>query len=376
MHLHVDIKTIIGTLKFITIFIACGIFCFFSYNRPPLVSVILPTYNRADFIAEAIESVLSQTYPHFELIIIDDGSTDNSIPIIHQYAIKDNRIRAYSLKKNSGVSIARNTGLSVARGKYIAFMDSDDTAYPYWLKTAVNFMEKNPQATTGFTNAQLYHWTGSHTQTKSPFSAFFPLYRLAILSMAHVGSIIRHDFIKEHQIRFNPSYIAAEDWDFHVQIMKKGGRIERILPAIPIVLARSHYTNKRNYYAAGPRNMNIIREKIYQGTNLTTKNPSTCDMLKTFIHTYPNAFNEFTQQAGIAQYCHQKNKDSLTFKHPHWRDEILLDLKNKRLCRISTGTECAQIKNILPNGFSVHWEASNTDETFIRQNQIYILQSE
>lgn len=376
MRLPVSIKAIKTSLKLTAIFIACGILCFFSYNRPPLVSVILPTYNRADFISEAIESVLNQTYPHFELIIIDDGSTDDSISTISQYAIKDNRIRVYALKKNRGVSVARNTGLSVARGKYIAFMDSDDTAYPHWLKTAVHFMEKNPQATIGFTNARFYNWTGIHTKTKTPFPFFSPLYRLAIYSMAHIGSIIRHDFIKEHNIRYNPAYVSAEDWDFYVQIMMKGGRIERILPAKPLILARWHFTNKPDYYAAGPRNMDIIRQKIYQGTNLPTENPSACDMLKTFIQTYPNAFSEFTQQAGMANYCQQKSKDSLTFKHPHWKDNILIDSKNKRLCRISSGTECAAIKKYLPNGFSVHWEQSNTDETFIRQDQTYIFQAE
>ncbi|WP_299238949.1 glycosyltransferase family 2 protein [Sulfurihydrogenibium sp.] len=112
-------------------------------SKKDLVSVIMPNYNRAKYISEAIESVISQTYPIWELMIIDDCSTDNSVNIIEEYVAKDERIKLIRLPKNSGPAIARNTGIEVASGRYIAFLDSDDVWLPYKLEKQVKFMREN-----------------------------------------------------------------------------------------------------------------------------------------------------------------------------------------------------------------------------------------
>ncbi|MDH5435788.1 MAG: glycosyltransferase [Gammaproteobacteria bacterium] len=92
----------------------------------PLISVIMPCYNSADTIASSIESVFSQTYSNIELIVIDDGSTDDSIAILKSISQSDSRLKIIQ-QNNKGAGPARNTGLSVAEGEYIAFLDSDDT---------------------------------------------------------------------------------------------------------------------------------------------------------------------------------------------------------------------------------------------------------
>lgn len=109
-----------------------------------LVSVIMPTYNRAKYIGKAIESVLSQTYKNFEIIIIDDGSTDNTKEVLKNYLL-DQRIK-YIYQQNQKVSKARINGISNVSGKYIALLDSDDI----WmdnnkLEKQINFLEKNPE---------------------------------------------------------------------------------------------------------------------------------------------------------------------------------------------------------------------------------------
>lgn len=94
-------------------------------EQTPKISVIVPVYNVEEYLSRCIDSILSQTFTDFELLLIDDGSTDNSGNICDTYALKDNRIRVFH-KKNGGVSSARNLGLDNAKGKWIVFIDSDD----------------------------------------------------------------------------------------------------------------------------------------------------------------------------------------------------------------------------------------------------------
>jgi len=121
----------------------------------PLVSVIIPTYNRAKFITEAIDSVLTQAFQNFEIIIIDDGSTDDTRKILLTYLReKPDKIR-YIYQENRGPAAARNTGIKAARGRYIAFLDSDDLWLPRKLETQISVMEQD--SSLGFTCSQVYH---------------------------------------------------------------------------------------------------------------------------------------------------------------------------------------------------------------------------
>ena len=108
----------------------------------PLVSVIIPTYNRGWAIKEAVDSVLAQDFTDFELIVVDDGSTDNTQDILNSY--KEDIIVLH--QGNKGVSAARNRGIASASGQYIAFLDSDDLWLPQKLSTQVDFFNANPEA--------------------------------------------------------------------------------------------------------------------------------------------------------------------------------------------------------------------------------------
>lgn len=108
-----------------------------------LVSIITPTYNCGRFIEETIESIQAQTYENWEMLIVDDCSTDNTKEIVEQYQKKDPRIQYYCLPKNSGAAEARNEALRRAKGKWIAFLDSDDLWTPDKLESQIRFMEDN-----------------------------------------------------------------------------------------------------------------------------------------------------------------------------------------------------------------------------------------
>lgn len=107
-----------------------------------LVSVIMPSHNTADYIAESIESVLAQTYQNWELVIVDDCSADNTDIVVEKY-LTDCRIRYLKNEKNSGAAVSRNRALREAKGKWIAFLDSDDLWYPEKLQHQIMYMEKN-----------------------------------------------------------------------------------------------------------------------------------------------------------------------------------------------------------------------------------------
>src|SRR5690625_4333075 len=107
-----------------------------------LVSVITPAYNAERFIEETIESVLQQTYSEWEMIIVDDRSTDNTVAIIERYVKKDDRIKLIELPDNSGSAVARNTAMDHARGRYLAFLDSDDLWLPEKLERQLKFMQE------------------------------------------------------------------------------------------------------------------------------------------------------------------------------------------------------------------------------------------
>ncbi len=108
-----------------------------------LVSIITPSYNSSNFIEKTIDSVLEQSYQNWEMIIVDDVSTDNSVEIIQKYVNKDKRIKLIQLGKNSGPAVARNTSIKNAKGKYLAFLDSDDLWKKDKLEKQIKFMEDN-----------------------------------------------------------------------------------------------------------------------------------------------------------------------------------------------------------------------------------------
>ncbi|HXD76394.1 MAG TPA: glycosyltransferase family 2 protein [Puia sp.] len=112
----------------------------------PLVSVLMTAYNREKYIREAIESVLASTYPNFELVIVDDASSDGTVAIAQEYAARDERIRLFVNPTNLGQFENRNLAARLSKGKYLKYLDSDDLLYPTGLDVLVSMMERFPEA--------------------------------------------------------------------------------------------------------------------------------------------------------------------------------------------------------------------------------------
>ena len=122
----------------------------------PKVSVIIPTYNRANYVGEAIESVLAQTYQDYEIIVVDDGSTDNTREVVQKYS---DRMK-YLYQDNRGEPGGRNTGILVSQGEYLVFLDSDDLLMPTKLEEQVAFLDSNPEIGVVYSDTYLCDETG------------------------------------------------------------------------------------------------------------------------------------------------------------------------------------------------------------------------
>lgn len=155
-----------------------------------VVSILMTCYNREKYIAVAIESVRASTYSNFELIIVDDGSTDETVKIANTYAERDGRIKVFVNEKNIGDYPNRNKAASLAKGKYIKYVDSDDYIYPNGLEIMVKSMEQFPEAGFGLCSLKPdtekpfpfmlwpkesyeYHFFGPGLFHKGPLTAIF-----------------------------------------------------------------------------------------------------------------------------------------------------------------------------------------------------------
>lgn len=174
----------------------------------------MPVFNAEKYISKAIESILSQSYMHFELIIVNDGSSDNSWAVISKYIQKDKRIRAIHLKKNQGVAIASNIAISKSKGKYIARMDSDDISMQNRLEKQVCFLEQNPEI--GILGGKLQYMDESeHLLGISPIEESDLSIRWHLLFHSpfnNVSTMFRRDLIETSENLYEKTALYGEDY--------------------------------------------------------------------------------------------------------------------------------------------------------------------
>lgn len=216
----------------------------------PMVTVLMPVYNAAEYLNEAIDSMLDQTYSDFELLIINDGSTDESTSIINSYI--DNRIRVIQHSPNQGLIASLNEGISNSRGKYIVRMDADDISLPNRIERQVNFMEQHPDV--GLCGTWFEDFGPGIHPRRIPYSNDDTVIRIRHLYQTHIAhptAIIRKRILDEHHLRFDPEYVHGEDYHFWVEMGQfcKFSNIPEIL-----LRKRDHPENVSNKHAEIQRN--------------------------------------------------------------------------------------------------------------------------
>ena len=211
-------------------------------SKKPEVSVILPTYNRGWVLREAIDSVLAQDFKDFELIVVDDGSTDNTGPILDSY----NQDLIVLRQSNRGVSAARNRGIAAAEGRLIAFLDSDDLWLPRKLSSQVDFFNSNPTAVINQTE-EIWIRNGVRVNPKTrhhKFSGMIFERSLALCLVSPSAVMIKKNLFSKVGV-FDESLPACEDYDLWLRIscqypvhlidtpliMKRGGHADQLSKA-------------------------------------------------------------------------------------------------------------------------------------------------
>lgn len=191
-----------------------------------LVSIIIPIYNVEKYLSKCIDSVINQTYQNLEILLIDDGSTDNSSEICETYSKKDNRIKVIH-KENSGVSSARNKGLENAIGKYVCFVDSDDEVKAEYIATLVRLMteKKVDMAMINYIKKDLEHeerikyFLKDKRLNKKQF--FEQLFQPNSFAGYLWNKIFERETILKYQISFNENIYVCEDLLFVCQVADK-----------------------------------------------------------------------------------------------------------------------------------------------------------
>ena len=208
----------------------------------PAISIVLPVYNSGQYLAETINSLLAQTFTDFELIIIDDGSTDNSTEIISGYA--DKRIRLLRNERNFGLIYTLNKGVELAKGKYIARIDGDDICAPDRLERQLYYFQQDPSVAVVASTVTFIDASGAETGT-------WPLDRETTTSrqiknrmpwencIAHPSVMI--DTAVARTYHYSTSQLHAEDYDLWLRLLADGQKIEKI--SEPLLYYRVHGTS-------------------------------------------------------------------------------------------------------------------------------------
>ena len=200
------------------------------HNKHIKVSVFMPVYNSSNFLDDSIQSILNQSHSNFELIIIDDGSKDNSIAIIESYAKRDKRI-IFKTREHKGLPITRNEGIELASGKYFVPMDSDDISFSERLSTQIAFMEKKMNIVASGAYMVSLNDQGNKIHRHPKDHETIKIKLLFGSALNHPCSIIRLDTLKKHNIKYLESDTFAHDYRLWVSLSRVGilANIDKIL---------------------------------------------------------------------------------------------------------------------------------------------------
>lgn len=277
-------------------------------KKRPLVSIIIPTYNHAQFLPDAVESVLSQTYSNWECIIVDDGSTDNTEEIVQNYLNRDTRIKYLSLTRNRGLSAARNVGIKESEGKYLVFLDADDYISPTKIEKEVKVLENHPEVGWVYEKSLIIDEKSKQVIQRLPEMALKPnekppegriFYKLLGRNLMPVNAVMIEKKIVESVGLFDESLKSYEDWDLWLRVAVKYD-IKFLNDTLAFVRFRPH-SMQRDFITFYSNRIKVIRKicKMYP------------DLASRYKHVIRKTLAQTHYHLG-AEYCNKRRtKDSM-----------------------------------------------------------------
>lgn len=261
----------------------------------PLISVIIATYNRAAYLPFAVDSILNQTYRNLELIIVDDGSADNTQEVL-AHLQSDPRVRSIR-QRNAGQGAATNRGISLARGDYIAFLDDDDAWIPQKLELQVSAMEADKDA------AVIYSPLSYIDQTGNPLGApEMPLYsgsitnQLFISNFIPYGSVLAERKCFEEMGLFNPALVTGLDYDLWLRFSTR--------------YAFGYISTPTLLYRVWPGQVTNQSEKVYKNG---------IKIMRKFLADFPGAVDKETERKAWAHTYTGLGMTLRTLEPQPWR---------------------------------------------------------
>ncbi|SEJ11926.1 Glycosyltransferase involved in cell wall bisynthesis [Cyclobacterium xiamenense] len=191
--------------------------------RPGLVSVVIPCYNQGRYLEETVRSVLASTYRPLELLLVNDGSTDDSLERARSLEKKHPEVRVID-QPNGGVARARNTGIRAAQGEFVLPLDGDDTVSDAYIAEAVSVLQQRPEVKVVYCRAVKFSEAGEKAWKLKPFS----LRALARDNMIFVAALLRKSDADAVGGFSEDMHMGREDWEFWIKILKNGGEVVQL----------------------------------------------------------------------------------------------------------------------------------------------------
>ena len=300
------------------------------------VAVFIPCYNAEKYIGQMLDSILNQTYKDFKVIIVDDGSTDNSKEIIYQYAEKDKRIALHRNQENKGIAFVRNQGLTLCDCEYIALMDADDIAPPYRLETEVAYLEQHPDVDGVGGLYQLIDENGCFLSTNlrpvlsdSAIRASMIFYN----PIANGSMMFRRKMILENKLTYCSSLRFLEDYFFWTEFLKYGRlcNLNQVMQYYRISSGSIERQTHANNLTERNACFDSIHEKVYDLNclKLTDKEKK---ILKKATHDKSD-LSGFFERISFFRLLRHLQKDTDT-RNEEWRQAL------RTVCKEYTVQEC------------------------------------
>ncbi len=235
----------------------------------PLVSVITPAYNYARFLRDAFDSLIAQTLPRWEWIVVDDGSTDDTQAVLSELAARDPRVRVVR-QENSGQGAARNRGFEESRGRFVQFLDADDRLLPEKLATHVRFLEEHPETDIVYSEVAYFrseeperlmpslHGKLSRSTMQRVHGVDEARVRLDHYNIIMTPSALLRREVFSAEARFHPTARLGEDYDFWIRAAASGCRFDFLETDAPLAAIRSHGTSTSRRFEVMTRGMIVV----------------------------------------------------------------------------------------------------------------------